>query len=171
MARHTLWQPVPGPIAATARVSAITLWPDPSRSGGGRLLKGVLSRLGPAFRERQRAGAERTALARQRPGLAGGLDAVAGKRAPERRDQQRADPVFASVLAGAGVDQQRLADIVPGQADRLVMRDQAFGPVIARVPAFENSASTTGIDVSAVSAFSIPCTVPCSQRAIAILSE
>ena len=38
-------------------------------------------------------------------------------------------------------------------------------------PVRENSASITGIVVSFSSAFSMPCTVPCSQRAMAMLSE
>src|SRR5438270_4380959 len=58
--------------------------------------RGFLARFGPAFGEGEGAGAERAAFALQRPGFAGGLDAVARKPRAERRDQQGADAVFAA---------------------------------------------------------------------------
>src|SRR5436853_2757577 len=47
------------------------------RGGRGADRRGVLPSFGPAFREGEGAGAEGAAFALQRPGLAGGFDAVA----------------------------------------------------------------------------------------------
>src|SRR6202035_2368729 len=93
----------------------------------------VLPRLGPAFGECQRAGAERAALAIHRPGLAGRFDAVAREARAERRYEERADAVFAAALARVGVDEQGIADLVPGEGDFLVVRDEALGPEISGV--------------------------------------
>src|SRR5260370_32903963 len=83
-----------------------------------RLSWGRLSGLGPAFREGERAGAERPAFALPRPGPAGGLDAVARKPRAERRDQNRAHavgPVRCRIRLSEY--QHGLADPIPGQAD------------------------------------------------------
>src|SRR5216683_2708069 len=90
-------------------------------------------RLGPAFGKRQGAGAERAAFALHRPGLAGGVDAVARQPRAECRDQEGAHAVFSAALARVGVDQQRVADIVPGQGDVLAGGIDPLGPEIARV--------------------------------------
>ena len=80
-------------------------------------------RLRPTLRKRQRAGAERLPLScrrkrnplRQRP--------VHRHPRPQRRDQHRADTVFACRgRAWLGVDQQRLTDVIPGKRDLLVVR-------------------------------------------------
>src|SRR5215467_12191274 len=91
------------------------LWRGVRERGLFSALAGALAGLGPAFREGEGAGAERPPLAVQRPGLALGLDAVARQARAERRDQQRAHTVFAAAFAGVGVDEERVADVVPGQ--------------------------------------------------------
>src|SRR5262245_35975273 len=58
--------------------------PDATDSGTASTL------LGPALRERERAGAEWAAFALARPGLAAGLLTVHGEAGAERRDQHRA---------------------------------------------------------------------------------
>ena len=80
------------------------------------------ARFGPAFAERQGAGAERTAFAHAREGLSLGLDAVHRQPRGQAGDQHRADAIGPAVgaLVRIGVDQQRIADVVPGQRDRFV---------------------------------------------------
>src|SRR5437868_3107737 len=107
-----------------------------SRNAGEALSRGCrggLARLGPAFGKGEGAGAEGTPLPFQRPGLAFGFDAVAREARAERRDQQGADAIFAAALARVRVNEQRLADLVPGQRDVLARGVDALGPEIARV--------------------------------------
>src|SRR5690242_20728958 len=94
----------------------------------------VLSRLGPAFGKGQGAGAERTSFTLARPCLANRLCAVHRQPRTERGDKQRAHTVGPSgVGIRLGVDQQRLADIMPCQRDLFVPRADALGPEVARV--------------------------------------
>src|SRR5215510_15881303 len=76
----------------------------------------ALPQVGPAFREGQRRGAERPALALALPGTAGRLDAVADEARAERWHQHGTDAIGAVGLRpGLGVDQQRIAEVEPGE--------------------------------------------------------
>src|SRR5690349_14805537 len=75
-------------------------------------------RVRPAFREGQRRCREGTTLALALPGLPLGLDAVADEARAERRYQYSAYAVAAvGDLVRLGVDEERLADIEPGERD------------------------------------------------------
>src|SRR3984885_4465326 len=94
----------------------------------------VSARLGPALGESQGAGAERPALALGGKRAALRLNSIDRQACPERRDQHRADTVFACRgRAWLGVDQQRLTDVIPGKRDLLVVRYRLLSPEIARI--------------------------------------
>src|ERR1700722_11924578 len=94
----------------------------------------VSARLGPAFGESQGAGAERSAFALGGKRTALRLNSIDRQACPERRDQHRADTVFACRRrAWLGVDQQRLTDVIPSKSDLLVVRYCPLGPEIARI--------------------------------------
>src|ERR1700760_4421808 len=94
----------------------------------------VLARLGPAFGKGQCAGAEWASFALARPGLPDSLSAVHGKPCTQRRNKQRAHTVGSRrFCVRLRVDQQRLADVVPGQGDLLVPGADALGPEVARI--------------------------------------
>ena len=107
-----------------------------------------------------------------RPGPTFGLDAVPRQPRTERRDQHRAHPVRAPWdRVGLGVDQQRLAHLIPGKHNLFIAGVQTFGPEIARITGLAEPASLTAMFRSRSSALIAPSTVDCSQRAIAMLSE
>src|SRR5579883_461679 len=97
----------------------------------------ALSRLGPALREGERAGAERPALSLSRPGLARGASAVAREPRAQRGHEHGADaigPVGRRV--GLRVDQQRIPHPVPSERDILALRGHALTPevpIVARL--------------------------------------
>src|SRR5689334_20393308 len=99
----------------------------------GATNRAELTRLGPALGKGKGASAERTAFALQWPSLPLRVDAVARQARAKRRDQQRADAIFAAALAGVRMNEQRLADLVPGQRDILARGVDALGPEITRV--------------------------------------
>src|SRR6478609_146511 len=105
------------------------------RSWTGVAAAFALPRLGPAFGEGERAGAEGLALALALPRLALGLVAIDGQPRAERRDEQGADAVSSRVgtLIGLGMNQQRFADVVPGERDLGIGGRNVLGPEIARV--------------------------------------
>ena len=126
----------------------------------------------PAFRECQRRGREGPPLALARPGLPLGLNAVADEARAERWYQYSAYAVApVGELVRLRVDEQRLADIEPSERDVLAVRLDVLSPEVAGISSLGNVASAQGIVVSESSALSMPCTVVCSQRAIAMLSE
>ena len=77
----------------------------------------------------------RLALALARPRLALCFLAVDCQPCAERGDEERADTVGPRIgrLVGLRVDQQRLADVVPGERNLGIRGRNMFGPEIARV--------------------------------------
>src|SRR5208282_368654 len=97
----------------------------------------ALTGLGPALGKRQRAGAEGSSFALPRPWSAPRLDAVSCQAGAEGRDQESAYPIRTTGLrVGLGVNEQWIADLIPGQRNLLVPGDHPFGPEIARIPRF-----------------------------------
>src|SRR6185369_15747896 len=89
---------------------------------------------GPALRERQRAGAERPAFPLPFPWLARGLDAVARQARAKGWHEHRAHAIWAARhRLGLRVNEQRIADVVPGEGDFLAARHCPLGPEIARI--------------------------------------
>ena len=65
------------------------------------------------------------------------LDAVARQARPECRHEHRANAVAAPRhRIGLRMDEQRIADVVPGEGDVLAPRHRPFGPEIARIAGF-----------------------------------
>src|SRR5581483_9472858 len=91
------------------------------------------TRLGPALREGQRRGAEGPAFPLPLPGPAGRLPTVERQARAEGRDQHGAHAVAPPARAGLGVDQQRVADVVPGEGDVLAAGGDVLGPEVARI--------------------------------------
>src|SRR6516162_10525008 len=94
-----------------------------------------LAGFGPALGERQRAGAEGPPFALSWPWPAGRLNAVPRQARAQRRDQQGAHPVSATLRLGVGlrVDQQWIADLIPGERNLLTARRHALCPKMVRV--------------------------------------
>src|SRR4051794_41022285 len=91
----------------------------------------ILSCLGPAFRERQSTGAEGPPFALPRPWPTRCLDAVARQPGTKRRYQHGANTVWTSGVAiWLRMDQQGLADVIPGEGDLFVPGRHLFGPEI-----------------------------------------
>src|ERR1700757_1057214 len=89
-------------------------------------------RVRPAFRECQRRCREGPPLALARPGLPLGLNAVADEARAERRYQHGAYAIApVGDLVRLRVDQQRLADIEPGERDVFAVRLDVLGPKVA----------------------------------------
>src|ERR1700730_16501082 len=96
--------------------------------------RGRLSGLRPAFAQSQHAGAGGMTFTLPRPGPTFGLDAVAGQPRTERRDKHRAHPVWTPWdRIGLGVDQRRVAHLIPGKHNLFIAGVQTFGPEIARI--------------------------------------
>src|SRR5947208_15856007 len=69
-----------------------------------------------------------------RPGLTLGLDAVPGQPRTERRDKHRAHPIRTPWdRIGLGVDQQRVAHLIPGKHNPFISSVQTFCPEITRI--------------------------------------
>ena len=74
-----------------------------------------------------------------------GLDAVADETRAERRDQHGAHAVApVGNLVRLRVDEQRLADIEPGQRDVFAVRFDVFGPEVARIAGLGKLRISTG---------------------------
>src|SRR6266567_8000595 len=92
----------------------------------------ALASLGPALREGQCAGAEGSSLPLPRPGTARRLGAVSRQPRAQSRDQDRAHAVrTVGRRVGLLVDQQGIADLIPGERDLLALSRHALGPEIA----------------------------------------
>src|SRR5215475_9487318 len=99
----------------------------------------------PAFRECQCRCREGPPLALARPGLPLGLNAVADEARAERRYQQRAYAVApVGDLVRLRVDEQRLADIEPGERDVFAVRLDVLGPEIAGISSLGKRRIRTG---------------------------
>ena len=115
-------------------------------SGSDRLARSAASdRFRPAFRECQRRRREWPPLAFPRPGSPSRLDAVADETRAERRDQHGAYAVGpVGSLVRLRVDEQRLADIEPGQRDVFTVRPDVLGPEVAWISGFGELRVRTG---------------------------
>src|SRR5262249_26949688 len=88
----------------------------------------------PALGEGQRAGAEGPPLPLTLPGSAGRLHAIARQPRAEGWDEHGADAVAPPGHGiGLGVDQQRIANVVPGEGKVLMPSRHPLGPKVARV--------------------------------------
>src|SRR5262249_38959698 len=93
-----------------------------------------LSGLRPTLAQPQYARAGGTAFAISRPGAAFGLHAIAGQPRSERRDQHRAHAVWTPrYRIGLGVDQKRLAHLIPGKRNLFVSGIYTLRPEITHV--------------------------------------
>src|SRR5262245_14896370 len=103
--------------------------PDPSKPPRGVHCRFASDRVRPAFRECQRRSREGPPFALALPGLTLGLNAVADEARAERRYQHRAYAVAAvGDLVRLRVNEQRLADIEPGERDFFAGRLDVLGP-------------------------------------------
>ena len=94
-------------------------------------------RVRPAFRECQRRRREGPPLSLPRPGSPLGLDAVADEARAERWDQHSAYAVApVGNLVRLRVDEQRLADIEPGERDVFAVRLDVLSPEVAGISSF-----------------------------------
>src|SRR5215831_1178738 len=99
----------------------------------------------PAFRECQRRCREGPPLALARPGSPLRLNAVADEARAERRHQYRAYAVAAvGELVRLRVNEQRLADVEPGERDVFAGRLDVFGPEGADISSLGKRRVRTG---------------------------
>ena len=107
-----------------------------------------------------------------RPRLATRLPAVYRQPSPKGWHENGAHAVAPlRRVIGLGMHQQWLADVIPGERDGIRASLEAFGPGVPRVATLREHRVNDGNREVGVSALSMPCTVDCNQRVVAILSE
>src|SRR5215468_625974 len=99
----------------------------------------------PAFRECQRRCREGPPLALARPGLPLGLKAIADEARAERWYQDSAYAIApVGDLVRLRVDEQRLADIEPGERDIFAVRLNVLSPEVAGISSLGKRRLRTG---------------------------